>query len=401
MTSDTSAVAFLLALARALHRYGTPAHQLEEAVERVGARLGVTGQFFSTPTTIIGTFGDPTEMRTAMLRVEGGELDMGKLARIDDVADLVADGRIAPEEGVRRIDAIVAARPTWGKAVTTLAHGVVTAAVVVFFQGGPRDVAVAGGVGLAIGVLSLVMQRSSAQARVFELIGAFVAALVAGVAAAWIPGVSTSVVTLAGLLVLLPGLALTVAITELATLNLISGTARLMAALIVLLELALGVAVGERAAQAIVDVPAALPGAMPGWAAWAAVVVSALAMVVVVRAAARDAAWIVLATVTGFVGARAGTELLGPQLGAMVGAFALGVLVNLYARWRDEPAQVLIVPASLLLVPGSVGLRGMSSLLHRETLSGIETTFAMFVVAMAIVAGLLIANAAVPARRSL
>jgi uncharacterized membrane protein YjjB (DUF3815 family) len=48
-----------------------------------------------------------------------------------------------------------------------------------------------------------------------------------------------------------------------------------------------------------------------------------------------------------------------------------------------------------------MGFRGISSMIHRNTLSGVETTFAMFVVAMAIVAGLLIANATVSPRRVL
>jgi uncharacterized membrane protein YjjB (DUF3815 family) len=59
------------------------------------------------------------------------------------------------------------------------------------------------------------------------------------------------------------------------------------------------------------------------------------------------------------------------------------------------------VPAVLLLVPGSTGFRGMSSLLDKDTLTGVETLFAMFVVAIAIVAGLLVANAFVSPRRSL
>jgi uncharacterized membrane protein YjjB (DUF3815 family) len=124
-------------------------------------------------------------------------------------------------------------------------------------------------------------------------------------------------------------------------------------------------------------------------------------MVGVVRAETRAAPWIVLATLVGFVGARVGTSLLGNELGVLIGAFALGVLVNVYARWRNEPAQVVLVPATLILVPGSVGFRGISSLLHRETLTGVETTFGMFVVAMAIVAGLLIANATLSPRRVL
>ena len=80
---------------------------------------------------------------------------------------------------------------------------------------------------------------------------------------------------------------------------------------------------------------------------------------------------------------------------------ALGALANIYARVLDRPAQVVAVPAVLMLVPGGMGFRGMSSLLDRDTLSGVETLFAMFIVATAIVAGLLIANALVSARRSL
>lgn len=400
-SSDKPAIAFVLALARALHRYGTPAHRLEEALAAVCADLGLSAQFFSTPTTIIVSFGDPSELRTAMLRVDAGELDMGKLAQIDALADAVAERAIAPAEGMLRIDAIVDASPTWGPALTTLSHGATAAAVVVFFHGGLSDVAVAGGLGLFIGVLSLMMKRSTAQARVFELIGAFVAAFVSGLAAAAIAGVSSSVVTIAGLLVLLPGMMLTTAMTELATHNLISGTSRLMAAIIVLLELALGVAVGERAAAWLFEVPAATPVPLPGWTEWLAVAASALAMVVVVRAQARAAGWIVLASLVGFVGARTGTAALGNELGVLVGAFALGILVNVYARLLDRPAQVVLVPATLILVPGSVGFRGMQSMLDRNTLTGIETTFAMFVVAMAIVAGLLIANATLSPRRSL
>lgn len=59
------------------------------------------------------------------------------------------------------------------------------------------------------------------------------------------------------------------------------------------------------------------------------------------------------------------------------------------------------MPAVLLLVPGSMGFRGMASLLDRDTLSGVDSVFAMFVAATAIASGLLIANAVVSPRRSL
>jgi len=95
------------------------------------------------------------------------------------------------------------------------------------------------------------------------------------------------------------------------------------------------------------------------------------------------------------------TRLLDAELGVVIGALALGIAANLYARVLDRPQQVVLVPAMILLVPGSMGFRGMSSLLDRNTMNGIETTFATFVVALAIAAGLLIASAVVSPRRAL
>src|SRR5207302_6084954 len=84
---EDASVAFVLALGRALHRYGTPAHRLEEGLKKVCDQLEVDAEVFTTPTAIIMSFGAPTELRTRMMRVEGGELDMSKLARVDTLVD--------------------------------------------------------------------------------------------------------------------------------------------------------------------------------------------------------------------------------------------------------------------------------------------------------------------------
>jgi uncharacterized membrane protein YjjB (DUF3815 family) len=199
----------------------------------------------------------------------------------------------------------------------------------------------------------------------------------------------------------LPGMSLTVAMTELATRHLIAGTARLMSAVIVLLELVVGVALGDRAAHALVHVHQATPIALPEYANWIALSASSIALAIFVQAHARAFGWIISGCLVAYLGGRFGSEWLNSQLGVLVGAFALGVLANIYARFLDRPSQVVSVPAMLLLVPGGMGFRGMASLLDQDTLTGVETLFAMFIVAIAIVAGLLIANALVSPRRSL
>jgi uncharacterized membrane protein YjjP (DUF1212 family) len=404
---DEDAIRFVLQLGRVLHRYGTPAHRLEEGLRVVCDRLGIAAEVFTTPTAIIMSFGDPIELRTRMLRVESGELDMGKLARVDALADDVAARKITAAEGVAKLDAIVAAPREFGRALSTLMHGVTAGSLAVFFGGGVPDIVIAAAIGFSLGLLAQYAQRSSDQARVFELVGAAFAALVAGVVSSWWHAVSPSVVTVAALVILLPGMSLTVAMTELATRNLIAGTARLRSAVIVLLELVVGVALGERLARALVTVHPTLPVPLPEYAQWLALGAASIGVAIVVQAQVRAFGWIIAACAVGYVGSRAGTSWLGGgeaqmgQLGVMVGAFALGVMSNAYARWLDRPAQVVQVPAVLLLVPGSMGFRGMTSLLDKDTLSGVETVFAMFVVALAIVAGLLVANAVVSPRRSL
>jgi uncharacterized membrane protein YjjB (DUF3815 family) len=143
------------------------------------------------------------------------------------------------------------------------------------------------------------------------------------------------------------------------------------------------------------------PVPLPEWARWVALGVASFGVAVVVQAKWKQIGWIIGACTVGYVGSRLGTAWLGNQMGVLVGAFALGVLSNLYARYLNRPAQVLQVPAVFLLVPGSLGYRGMTSLFDRDTMSGVETLFAMFVVALAIACGLLIASAVLSPKRSL
>jgi len=397
---ETDSIAFVLALGRALHRYGTPAHRLEEAMRVICARLDLEVEVFTTPTAIIMSFGDPTELRTRLMRVEGGELDMDKLEQVDDLADDVAAQKVTPAEGVVRLEKILGSRRRYGHATSTLMHAMTSGGLAVTFGGTLVDVALASVIGLLLGLLAQVAARSTDQARVFELVGSAFVSFAAACASS-VVSITPSLVTVAALIVLLPGLSLTVAMTELATRHLIAGTARLMSAVIVLLELVVGVALGDRVARALVDVEQAVPIALPEWSQWLAMVASSLGIAIVVQAQLRAFGWILAACSVGYLGAAFGSSWLDPQLGVVVGAFAVGVLGNVFARLMERPAQVVQVPAMLLLVPGSMGFRGMASLLGHDTLSGVETVFAMFVVAFAIVAGLLIANAVVSPRRSL
>lgn len=401
---DPAAVGFVLRLARALHGHGYAAQRLEDVLGVTSDRLGLVGhRFFSTPTSIMAAFGPEARQRTHLLRVEPGDVNLGKLAELEHVSREVAHGRLSPGDGMAEIARIAAAPPPYGAALMTLAFGVISGAVCQFLGGGAREIGVAALLGLGLGVFQEFAAGHERIARVFEPLAAFLVSVLA-IGLAHVAGpIAIFVTTLAGLIVLVPGLTLTTAITELATRHLASGTARLSGAFMTLLGIAFGVALGTRVGTAAFGAPPPLVEAaavaLPSWSGAVALLLAPLASVVILRAVPKDAPWIVAAGVTGVLAGRVGAATLGVELGTFAGAFAVALASGVYERWRKRPASVVLVPGILLLVPGSVGYRSISALLERDTIAGIERAFSMILTAFALVAGLLIANVLAPEPR--
>ena len=101
------------------------------------------------------------------------------------------------------------------------------------------------------GLLGLAAGRLRLQQGLFELIVSALVAAAAYAAAIAGFGAAPSVSTIAGLIIVLPGFSLTIAMTELAARHLVSGTARLAGAFTVFLAMTFGVAVGRQLATSV------------------------------------------------------------------------------------------------------------------------------------------------------
>jgi uncharacterized membrane protein YjjP (DUF1212 family) len=397
-----TAIGFVLRLARALHTYGIPAHRLETVLQQASERLRLTGQFFSTPTSIFASFGAQEEQQTFLLRVEPGEVNLGKIADLDDVTTGVLRGAVDPAIGSADIERILLAPPRYNRWLTMLAYGLASAAASRFLGGGLKEISVSALLGLVIGLLLVIIARYPAWGRVFEPLAAFTASALAAALSFGIGAFAVSNATLAGLIILMPGLTLTVAMIELSSQHLSSGTARLSKAFVILTELGFGAALGSALINSLLGaarIARIVP--LPAWTELIALVVMSLAFTVLLRAHLRDAVWIIVAGALSLGGARVGVKFLGPEIGVFLGALIVGVASNWYARLLDRPAIITQVPGILLLVPGSVGFRALAALLDQQVISGVETAFKMILTAAALVAGTLIASIVAPTRREL
>lgn len=396
--ASDSRVAFVLELGRALHAYGVAAPLLEDLLGTAARRLGLEAQIFSTPTSIFAGFGTMARQKTYLLRVEPGGTDLGRLARTDEVIRKVLAGVMDADAGLRALERIRGEKPAYGPVLTVTAFALVSASAGRFLGGGVPEILVAGLLGAMTGLLSILMARNHVLERLFEAAGAFAVAFLAALLSARMGAFSVVTATLAGLIVLIPGMTLTTAMTELASRHLSSGTSRLSAAAITFLQIGLGVTLGDRVAALIAPsgAPGFPPAPIPSWTNLAALAAGGLAFTVLLRADRRDAPWIVLSGIVAFAGARLGGFLLGAELGVFVGALLVGLGSQAYARFVGRPSAVTEVPGVLILVPGSFGFRSLTEMMDREVVSGVETAFRMVMIAVALVSGLLIANLAAP-----
>ena len=399
MTPEDPRREFLGAMAAALSRYGETADSLESGLQACARTLGVEVAFFTVPTAVFVAYGHGAAMHTVLLHTRDSAIDLQALSLLDETLLDVTRGRRSAAQGLAEVRLITASPLRFPWYMRVLASGMGAAAISVFLGGGVRELTAAIPVGLAVGALSVLARRVQRLTSLVELLAGFLAAVLTLALGHVLPHFHLATVVLAGLILLLPGLSITLGVSELAARHLVSGSARLAGATVSLVSLGLGVAMGYAIFTKLDWVPPVGPGReIPGqWLTVLAVVASACALLIVTNSRPRDI-WVVLsAVVVAVYGARFGAWLLGPTVGVVVASLLLGLGSNLYARLTSRPVAVPLVPGLAALVPGALGFRGISAFLRSAT-GSLEILAAVLVIAAGLVVGLLVADATLPAR---
>jgi uncharacterized membrane protein YjjP (DUF1212 family) len=397
-----AAAAFLLRLARALLGWGLPAQRVEESLERLGESMGIDVEVISTPTGLVASLTSGETTRTHVVRMQPGGSDLERLSALHELVGRVERKELLPADADQRLAAILARPPRWEGAPRVLAFALVASMSALLLGGGLVDSALAASLGVLVGALEALAQRVAAIARLLPALAATTVSVATALGGALDVEMRPSVVLLAAIIVLLPGLTVTAAVVELASAHLVSGTARLMGAGVTFLQLAFGVALGQKLGELFPHVTHVHPPPELPWALeLVAPLGAALGLGVLLRARKNDALVVLFAVAVAAVGARIGGWLLGAELGAFVGAMLVTGAAHAHARHYDRPAAIVLTPGILFLVPGSFGFLSVQSMLENDVETASATGFRMLLVAMAIAAGTLVATAAVPPRRPL
>lgn len=409
---DEPRARFLIELARALGTYGTSANRIEEVIAYCADAFGYNAQTFTTPTSVFVSLEDEDgELHTYLARVHPGEADMTKMIALDRIFNNVLDGIISTREAITEIKRVVSMPPRYPVWMIVICFGIIGICAGNFLGGALKEMLASGIVGLMIGLLVQFTGRKREFSRLMEFLSGLGAAVVAGFLAIPFGGYLTTVPVIAGIIILLPGLTLTIAMVELAMKHVVSGTARLAGAIMVLLVIGFGIVLGQAIVEHTVGATAiVVPERLPWFVDLATIIVASTCMAILFQAHLRHAWVMIVAGLLAFYSARYGSLYFGPEVGVLGAAMAVGIASNLYARVFDKPALMMMLPGLIILVPGSLGLRSLQMFMAHApndavkvntTIDAVQSSFTVLVVGVALVVGLLLANVVLPPRKVL
>lgn len=396
---------FIIRLGKALHKLGSTAYRLEDNLLSIARFLDIRASFIITPTalTFILSDDEDDQQYNHLVRVTPGEIDLGSLARIDELVDELINGERTLDESIERLTEINRKPPPYGVILTFLAFGASSGAFAMLMHTSWHDVFWSTILGFVVFLFVIWAERSRRVTEMLEPMAALTTSLLASLISLFDPSINIPMVILSSIIAFIPGLSLTVGLSELAARHLMSGTARIMDSVMVLFKLYFGAVLGMAFGNLLWGESNFIPpDTMPVWTSWLAVTTLSISLVILFKVRLKDAPWGMIAGYISFSVSIWASSYLGVALGAFVGAFALGIYSNLFSRIMNLPSSIVRLLGLVVLVPGSKVYIGLNNFVTGKQMLDVNDLGSQtFLIFMSLVAGLIFSNVALPHRKNL
>jgi uncharacterized membrane protein YjjP (DUF1212 family) len=397
---------FVVELGAALNATGEPAYAIQERLTRVARAYGARSARISAfPTYMMVTMGRGEAATVELTSPLGAMPRLDQIAAVDRLARDAERGAVTPVEGLRSLADIRTMRPRFGPAQSIAGYAVLSLGLCLILHPAPRDVAAAAVLGALVGVLRSVGRGQPQLQILMPILAAVTVAALAALAVEHDlvgPGLRGMV---ASLVVFLPGAALTTAVLELAAGQMISGSSRLVSGLMQLALLAFGIVAGIQAVGvASSRVFSGSDEVLGAWAPWLGVLVFAAGVTVANSAPARSFPGLLVVLYAAWIGQFAGNAIFGGYVSALVGAAVMTPVAFWVSRLHSAmPPSASFLPGFWLLVPGALGLIGLTQIAGDADAAGTEdliaTTVSIFAIAVGVLVGTLLLTGATAAGR--
>jgi uncharacterized membrane protein YjjP (DUF1212 family) len=224
-------------------RNGAETYRVEETMNHIAKACGaVKVESFVIPTGVFLTVTDREgHALTVMRRVNDRTINLDRISKVNELSRRLVDQRIEYATANALLERIARERTGFSLAPSMVASGMVGGGTGILQDGGIPEVLGAFFAAMIVRYIAHLISRRHGVQITFEFLGSIAAALV-GVAihAIW-PQVSRDIIIIGGIMPLVPGVAITNAIRDVISGDLLSGVSRGMEAALTSVAVAMGV----------------------------------------------------------------------------------------------------------------------------------------------------------------
>lgn len=324
-----------------------------------------------------------------------------KLGLTAELAKDLALARISMEEANQRLDEIDQEKDVYGWKFQLVAFVAAGGGLAMVYRGSWANIALGAFNGAIVYALMIGFEACTDRIRQWAaLVSSFVcSAFVTTVKTFFLPEINVALVCMAGLAYYLPGYSITLGTSELVSNHVLSGMAHLIQGIVIMMYLILGTWVGRTTIQGIHPVSSLEENTPSVDQAWLALFVPLLfiAITIIFQNSHRDVPWSILCMAVAY-----GTTVISlavterTHIATFVSSVAMVMFSNIWARWQNRPSTIILMPALLLKVSGSIGYLGIMQLVDGNSFVGIQQFISMFFIALLIIVGVLVGNTLVP-----
>ncbi|KAF9222193.1 DUF1212-domain-containing protein [Gyrodon lividus] len=408
---------FIMKLARAMMMFGGPSHRLAAQIQSTGRVLDLQLSCMYLPDVMLIAFEDSaTGTSNVKFIRQGSALDLEKLGEAHALYWSVIHDNISVSVASASLDLLMRKKPLYNFTQLILIGGMCSASICsVSFAGSFIDCLASAPLGALLVAVQLLSVRNELYGNVFEITIAtllsFLSAALASTKHFCYSAVASSSVVL-----ILPGFIVLCGSLELSSRSLVAGAVRLCFALMYSLFLGFGLAIGAEIYEKLVG--QTIVGATdytcveshdpagPWWQQtpslwWAILTVPMYSLFLSMRLMAplwkKELILLIAISCIGWVTNHFVSTKFPNQsdISAAVGAFAVGFVSNMYGRFFNGNAFVVMITGILFQVPSGLGNGGLLNFVSDQTagssssyLSGFQTALQLISVAIGLTVGL-------------